>query len=81
MVIEAAEHDLPPVGRILQFVTGSVKIIPLFGYGKYAHPQLIFTDRSASSFPYKFLVHPLLSAGPGLNHATNGAWPNRSHSS
>ena len=28
---------------------------------------------------YKFLLHPLLSAEPNLNPATNGAQPNRSH--
>ena len=31
------------------------------------------TDPSGETNPYKFLLHPLLSAEPDLNPATNGA--------
>ena len=31
------------------------------------------TDPSGKTIPYQFLLHPLLSAQPDLNPATNGA--------
>ena len=35
--------------------------------------DVLNTDPSGKQIPYKFFLHPLLSAEPDLNPATNGA--------
>lgn len=47
---DGEESDLPTVGKILQFLTGSATV-PLFGYESHICPRLILTDESAESFP------------------------------